>query len=204
MVNSTMIGLFALGGLGLFIAMQKGVFASSGNDVPTLDDLAKQQEIAVGSTVTNVGALGLPEGKSETPNTVKSNIVTSNLFTEQALRDLVNAELRKKETASLNNGLTEVSTTYDRSQDISTAKSLELFRSDTSSLIVHAAFNPIGSANVLGVRGKPISQNALARTQETFSATVTTKTGGTRNILVSEEALSRIQSNLANSANSLS
>lgn len=206
MVKSSILVLGLVGALGLGFLFSRGAFGQSKiNDLPTLDEFTKQQEVDLGVSQTSIGAVGLPEGKAETQSTVKSNIVTGNLFSEQALRDLINSQnLNKTETVTQTSSGAEVTTKAIRDLEISTPKSLELFRNDTSSLIVHDSFTPIGDASVIGVQAKPISKFAVARNEPTFSATITTKTGGTRNILVSEDALKRIQSNLQNSANAMS
>lgn len=197
MVKSSILIIGAVGLLALaFFAMKS---RAKVNDVPTLSEFTSQQETDLGVTQTGIGAINLPEGKAQQPSEVLGNIVTGNLFNEDDLRNLVNSELGKREQATITPAGTEVTTTRTtiRDLDISTPKSLELFRDDTSSLIVHDAFKPIGDAEVIGVRNKFISQQAKARTEPTFSGTITTKTGGTRNILGSQALFDRLQQNLA-------
>jgi hypothetical protein len=127
MVKSSILAL-GLGGLvGLGFLMSRGAFGQSKiNDVPTLDEFGKQQEVDLGVSQASIGAVGLPEGKAETQSTVKSNIVTGNLFSEQALRDLINSQnLDKRETATITASGTEVTTKAIRDLEISTPKSLE-------------------------------------------------------------------------------
>lgn len=197
MVNSSIliIGLAGVLGLAFFLSRR----TSASNDVPTLSDFANQQETVLGTTQTGIGAVNLPEGKANSPSEVLSNVVTGNLFTEDDLRNLINSELGKREQVTVTPAGSEVSTTRTtiRDLDISTPKSLELFRNDTSSLIVHDSFNPIGDAELIGIRNKFISKNAKARTEPTFSGTITTKAGGTRNILGSEALFKRLQDNLS-------
>lgn len=192
--------VIALLGLGLvaFVLVGRKAFGASDNptDLPNLEDFANQQETLIAPSVTGVGAVGLSEGRAEQIGQVKANIVSSNLLTEQALRDLIKQDTQKVEVQTIGEGGTVVKTQQARDLDISTPKSLSLFRSDTAELTVHDAFKPLGDASVLGVRGKLIGEQAKARTEKTFSATITTKAGGTRNILVTEEALKRLQNNL--------
>lgn len=168
------------------------------NDLPTLSEFARQQPIDLGISQGSVGAVGLPEGKAYNPNEIAGNIMTSNLINEDALRNLINRDLAKTEIQTVTSAGTEVRTKAIRDVDISTPKSLSLFRSDDSFLTVHDSFRPLGDASVIGVRNKLVSplSNVKARKEKTFSATISTKTGGTRNILVTESALKRLQSNL--------
>lgn len=200
MVSQTIIALGALGLLAIVIAKSQNVFASKSNDLPTLKELLDQQEINLGTTQGIIGAQNLPEGKSLTASTVKANIVTGNLFTEDALRKLIASENNVQSSATITSAGTEVTTKRNKSLDISTSKSLELFRSDTSSLVLHDSFNPIGDSEVLGVQNKLIGKNFIGRKQEFFSGTLTTKAGGTRNIIGSEALFKRLQENLNKSS----
>jgi hypothetical protein len=195
------LALIALGAIALVLVSRKA-FGSSGNptDLPNLEDFATQTETLIAPSTTGVGAVGVSEGRAETANQVKSNIASSNLLTEQALRDLIAQDSQKQEVQTIQDGGTTVKTVQDRAMDISTPKSLSLFRSDTSELTVHDAFKPLGDASVLGVRGKLVGANAKARTEQTFSATIRTRDGGTRNVLVTAEALKRLQNNLISSS----
>ena len=191
------LALIALGAIALVLVSRKA-FGDSGNptDLPNLTDFATQTETLIAPSTTGVGAVGISEGRAEQAGQVKSNIASSNLLTEQALRDLVAQDTNKQEVQTIEDGGTVVKTVQDRAMDISTPKSLSLFRSDTSELTIHDAFKPLGDASVIGVRGKLIGANAKARTEQTFSATIRTKDGGTRNILVTADALKRLQNNL--------
>jgi hypothetical protein len=197
--NAIILGALSIGAFFLLATKTSVLGATKQNDVPTFEQFIDQQETDLGTSQTQIGAVNLPEGKATQPNEVLSNILTGNLINEDSLRSLINSELNKQESVTQGSAGAEVATTRTtiRDLDISTPKSLEVFRDDTSSLIVHDAFKPIGDAEILGVRNKFISENAKARTQPTFSATITTKTGGTRNILGSEALIKRLQQNLA-------
>jgi len=58
-------------------------------------------------------------------------------------------------------------------------------------------FAPVGGASVVGVRGKPLPDNAIARTRETITGSITTSAGGTRLIAGSPALFERLARNLS-------
>lgn len=61
---------------------------------------------------------------------------------------------------------------------------------------------PLGSSrDIAGVRGKPLAQRAISRTQPTFTGVLTTSAGGSRAIAGSAALFDRLRNNLRTSSN---
>jgi len=162
------------------------------NDIPTIKGFNDQKNSDVSPNANHVGAIGLPEGKAvgTDNNQTKANIVAGKIFTEDALRKLMNDSLNQH----------QVTTQTTSGAQTKTIKGLIAFKDKDSELRVTDAFVPIGKEKVIGVRGRFVPKAAVARHSPTYRAVLTTKTGGTREILASESAIKRLQSNLERSS----
>ena len=58
-----------------------------------------------------------------------------------------------------------------------------------------------GSRDIAGIRGKPLAQTAISRTQPTFTGVLTTSVGGSRAIAGSAALFDRLRNNLRTNAN---
>lgn len=180
-ILTLVVALFLLGNRGL---VGKNSF------VPDLNDAISQVDATVRTVLSTNGLRGFDPSKVTSDNSseeIKNNILSKNLTSEEAIRKLLQEELNKIQISTDTGGAgTQV-------KDI---KGVLLAQTPTSSLRVIEAFVPSGSGKFLSVRGTPLAENAIARTQETFSGVLTTKAGGTRTIQGSKALFDRLQANL--------
>ena len=194
MVNA---GLIALGLILLVVAVIAVPFlgkavATKGkvNDVPTVNDALSQLDLGVNPSISTQGLLGFQEGASNVDSSVediKANILSNNLTSEESIRKLVNEELNKTQISTISGG---------KGTQTTELKGVQLFSDENSELRVLEAFAPAGEGEFLSIRGTPLAENAVSRTEETFSGVLTTKTGGTREIRGSKALFDRLQQNL--------
>lgn len=195
MVNA---GLIALGLVLLVVAviglpvMLKAINTKgSVNDVPTVNDALSQLDLGVNPSISTQGLLGFAEGQTNANSSVsdiKANILSNNLTSEESLRKLVNEELNKTQVSTISGG---------KGTQTTELKGVTLFADENSELKVLEAFAPAGEGEFLSIRGTPLAENAVARTEETFSGTLTTTDGGTREIRGSKALFDRLQANLS-------
>lgn len=158
--------------------------------VPDLNEAISQIDATVKTVLSTNGLRGFDPSKVTSDNSseeIRNNILSKNLTSEEAIRKLLQEELNKIQISTDTGGAgTQV-------KDI---KGVLLAQTPTSSLRVIEAFAPSGSGKFLTVRGTPLAENAIARTQETFSGVLTTTAGGTRTIRGSKALFDRLQANL--------
>jgi hypothetical protein len=199
MVNA---GLIALGLILLVVAVlalpllaKASATGGKVNDVPTVNDALSQLDLGVNPSISTQGLLGFSEGSTNSGSSVediKANILSNNLTSEESIRKLVNEELNKTQISTISGG---------KGTQTTELKGVQLFADENSELRVLEAFAPAGEGEFLSVRGTPLAENAVARTEETFSGVLTTADGGTREIRGSKALFDRLQQNLQASSN---
>lgn len=194
MVNTNIIAI-ALIGLVAVVAfvflLQSGRLGGKVSNTPTLEDILKQKDLPVGTVQSTLGLVGFDPKRvtqDATVDEIKENILSNNLTTENAIRKLNEDKF----------DVTQINTITNAGTQTKEVRGIILADTDTSQLRVLEAFQPVGEGQFLSIRGTPLSKDALVRTQETFSGTLTTEAGGTRDIRGSKELFDRLQSNLNN------
>lgn len=160
------------------------------NTVPTAEQLLSQKDLALNPSVSTQGLLGFNEGKVTVDSgieEIKSNLITNNLTSEDAVRKLLEAEQNKVQVA------TDTGGSGTQTKEV---EGTLLAKTTDSELRVAEAFAPAGEGQFLSIRGTPLAESSLVRTEETFGGTLTTEQGGTREIRGSKELFERLQQNL--------
>ena len=194
MVSQNIIAIALLG----LVVVVAGIFlfnkfnGNKTSNTPTLEDVLNQTDLPVNAVTSTQGLLGFDPkvvNRDAELDQIKENILSNNLATEEAIRKL-NADLLNK---------TQINTITDAGTQTKEVRGIVLASSPTSELRVLEAFAPVGEGEFLSIRGTPLAENAIARTQETFSGTLTSEAGGTRDIRGSKALFDRLQSNLEKS-----
>ena len=192
MVNTNIIGI-ALIGLVAVVAfiflLNSGQLGTKTSNTPTIQDILNQKDLPVNTVQSTLGLVGFDPSKVNADGSIdeiKENIISNNLTTENAIRKLNEDKF----------DVTQVNTITNAGTQTKEVKGIVLAETDTSSLRVLEAFQPAGEGEFLSIRGTPLSKDALVRTEETFSGTLTTTAGGTRDIRGSKALFDRLQSNL--------
>lgn len=190
------IGVVIIAIAALFLLKSGGLGGGNVNDVPTSQTQLAQKVTDVFPSASTQGLLGFVEGKAEVSdsvNDIKANIVSGNLTTENAIRKVAN------ESNNIVQVATETGGSGTQTKSVLPETSI-LVATENTKLSVAEAFAPAGEGQFQTIRGTPLSKDALVRTQETFSGTLTTPTGGTRDIRGSEGLFKRLQDNLLKSS----
>jgi hypothetical protein len=198
MVNAGLIALgliiLVIAVIGLPMILKASATQGKVNDVPTVNDALSQLDLGVNPSISTQGLLGFAEGQTNANSSVediKANILSNNLTSEESIRKLVNDELNKTQVSTISGG---------KGTQTTELKGVTLFADENSELKVLQAFAPAGEGEFLSIRGTPLAENAVSRTEETFSGVITTKDGGTREIRGSKALFDRLQQNLQKSS----
>lgn len=192
-----MILVLVLVGIVAFMLL-RGASATKNNDLGSISDFFNQKELDVSPTQTQIGAVGLSEGRSDGNSSVdenKLNVITTNLVTEDGLRKIINDALN----------VSQVNTQTTAGTETRSVKGLEVFKDENSRIVVENAFKPIGKSIVINpntvknVKPREFSKGFVGRDQPFFQVT-TVRDGKIKTRFGSEALVKRLQSNaLSNS-----
>jgi hypothetical protein len=187
--TNLIIGIVAIAVVVLVVLFLIGNRPTS--NVPVIDDAIAQTAVPILTSVSTQGLVGFDENKATINSTVdeiKNNLATGNLVDENAIRSL---DEQVKDTVQVN-------TLTDGGVQTREVGGLTLVKTGDSELRILDAFDPVGEGDFIGISGKPLGANAIARTQETFTGEITTASRGTRTIRGSKALFERLQQNLLN------